>query len=470
MTDLELCFTPATELARRVRSKEISPVEVISNSLARIEEINPRLNCFCFVYPEEALALARAAEAAVMAGKPLGPLHGVPIAIKDLTPTKGKRTTLGSYTYEHWVPDHDAAIVESVARAGAIMVGKTTTPEFAYSSFTESPLWGITRNPWNPERTPGGSSGGSGAAVATGCVPLAEGTDMGGPARIPAAWCGIVGLKPSLGRIPMDILPSVFDNISHFGPLARTIDDARLFLQAAQGPDDRDIQSNGTPLALEGPQPGSIKGMKLALNIDLGCYGVDREVEAAVRAAAAALTEASATVEEVEIPWTRRVGDGWNETWQVFMAAHFGHLLDEYRDRMDPHVVALIEAGNRMSARDYKRLEIERTDQWRSFLPILRKYDALLCPTTSVAAPPVGRDDAIYNADRSDGLYHALDMCMQFNNLAPCPALSVPAGFTRDNLPVGLQIVGRRWRDDTVLTIGKALEGVRPWAARRPPV
>jgi Asp-tRNA(Asn)/Glu-tRNA(Gln) amidotransferase A subunit family amidase len=470
MADLALCYTPATELTRRIRAKEISPVEVVRNSLARIEEVNPRLNCFCFVYPEEALALARAAEAAVVAGKPLGPLHGVPIAIKDLTPTKGKRTTLGSYTHEHWVPDHDAAIVESLARAGAIMVGKTTTPEFAYSSFTESPLWGITRNPWNAERTPGGSSGGSGAAVAAGCVPLAEGTDMGGSVRIPAAWCGIVGLKPSLGRIPMDILPSVFDNISHFGPLARTIDDARLFLQAAQGPDDRDIQSNGTPLALEGPQPGSIKGLKLALNIDLGCYGVDSEVEAAVRAAAAALTEAGATVEEVELPWTRRVADGWGETWQVFMAAYFGHLLEEYRDKMDPRVVALIEAGNRMSARDYKRLEIERTEQWRSFLPIIRKYDALLCPTMSVAAPPVGRDDAMYSADRGDGLYHGLDMCGQFNNLAPCPALSVPAGFTRDKLPVGLQIVGRRWRDDTVLTIGKALEGVRPWAARRPPI
>jgi Asp-tRNA(Asn)/Glu-tRNA(Gln) amidotransferase A subunit family amidase len=470
MADLELCFTPATELAHRIRAKEVSPVEVVRNSLARIEEINPRLNCFCFVYPEEALALARAAEAAVMAGRPLGPLHGVPIAIKDLTPTKGKRTTLGSYTHERWVPAYDAAIVESLARAGAIMVGKTTTPEFAYSSFTESPLWGITRNPWNPERTPGGSSGGSGAAVAAGCVPLAEGTDMGGSVRIPAAWCGIVGLKPSLGRIPMDILPSVFDNISHFGPLARTIDDARLFLAAAQGPDDRDIQSNGTPLALDGPQPASIKGLRLALNIDLGCYGVDSEVEASVRAAAAALTEAGATVEEVEIPWTRRVADGWNETWQVFMAAYFGHLLDEYRDRMDPRVVALIEAGNRMSARDYKRLEIERTEQWRSFLSIIRKYDALLCPTMSVAAPPVGRDDATYNADRSGGLYHGLDMCGQFNNLAPCPALSVPAGFTRDKLPVGLQIVGRRWRDDTVLTIGKALEGVRPWAAQRPPI
>jgi Asp-tRNA(Asn)/Glu-tRNA(Gln) amidotransferase A subunit family amidase len=468
MADLDLCYTPATELARRIRAKEISPLEIVQNSLARIDEVNPKLNCFCFVYPEEALQKARAAEAAVTAGKPLGPLHGVPIAIKDLTPTRDKRTTLGSYSYEHWVPDYDAAIVEKLINAGAIMVGKTTTPEFAYSSFTESPLWGITRNPWNPERTPGGSSGGSGAAVASGCVPLAEGTDMGGSVRIPAAWCGIVGLKPSLGRIPLDLLPSVFDNISHFGPLARTIDDARLFLNAAQGPDERDIQSIGTKLALDGPQPGSVKGMRFALNIDLGCYVVEPEVEAAVREAASALTAAGATVEEVALPWTRRIADAWVEIWQVFMAAYFGHVLEQYRDKMDPNVVALIEAGDRMPAAHYKRLEIERTEQWRAFYPILQKYDAFLCPTMRVAAPRCGERDEGYYAMREDGHYYGLDMTGQFNLLAPCPALSVPAGWSKDGLPIGLQIVGRRWRDDTVLTIGKALEAARPWADKRP--
>ena len=470
MADLDLCYAPATVLARRIAARKLSPVEVVKNALARIDAINPKLNCFCFVYPEEALKAARAAERAVKAGRKLGPLHGVPVAIKDLTPTKGKRTTLGSYTHEHWVPEHDAAIVEKLRAAGAILVGKTTTPEFAYSSFTESPLWGATRNPWNPERTPGGSSGGSGAAVAAGCVPLAEGTDMGGSVRIPAAWCGIVGLKPSLGRIPLDILPSVFDNISHFGPLARTIDDARLFLRATQGPDERDIQSNGAPLRLTGSQPASIRGMRLALNIDLGCYAVDAEVEAAVRDAAKALAKCGAKVEEVDIPWTRRIADAWTEIWQVFMAAYFGHLLDDYREKMDPHVVKLIEAGNQMSARDYKRLEIERTEQWRSFHPTLEKYDAFLCPTMRVPAPRVGERDEGYYADRGDGRYYGLDMTGQFNLLAPCPALSVPCGWSREGLPIGLQIVGRRWRDDTTLTIGKALETTRPWADKRPPL
>ena len=180
MTDVDLCYTPATQLAKRIRSRDLSPVVLVKNALERIEAANARLNCFCFVYPDEALRKAREAEAAVMRGDALGPLHGVPIAIKDLTPTKGKRTTLGSRTHEHWVPERSALIVERFEAAGAILIGKTTTPEFAHASFTQIPLWGITRNPWDTQRTPGGSSGGSGAAVASGCVPLAEGTDMGG--------------------------------------------------------------------------------------------------------------------------------------------------------------------------------------------------------------------------------------------------------------------------------------------------
>ena len=187
MTDLDLCYTPASELARRIRNREQSPVEIVANSLARIEEVNPDLNCFCFTFPEEALAAAAAAEEAVMRGEQVGALHGVPIAIKDFTPTRGKTTTMGSKVYADWVPDEDAQIVKDLTRAGAIMVGKTTTPEFAHAGFTHSPLWGVTRNPWNTQHTPGGSSGGSGAAVASGCVPLAEGSDIGGSVRSPAS-------------------------------------------------------------------------------------------------------------------------------------------------------------------------------------------------------------------------------------------------------------------------------------------
>lgn len=471
MVDLDLCYTPAAVLAERIRKKQLSPVELVTNALARIEAVNPKLNCFAFVYPEESIELARKAEQAVMKGEKLGALHGVPLAIKDLTPTKGKRTTLGSYAFEHNVPTRDATIVTRLTKeAGGIMIGKTTTPEFAYSSYTESPLWGITRNPWNTGRTPGGSSGGSGAAVSSGCVPIAEGTDMGGSVRIPAAWCGIVGLKPSLGRIPMDILPSQFDTISHFGPLARTTDDARLFLEAAHGPDHSDIMAKTDRLDLSKPLDGNIKGMKFALDMDLSCYYVHPDVEKNLLTAVEALKAAGATVEEVHIDWPRRYNDMWLELWAVFMSAYFGDTLEKYRDKMDPNVVSLIERGNAMSATHYKRLEIERTEQWNRFRPVMEKYDAFLCPTMVIPAPPVGGDDNDFYADRTDGLYHGTDMTALFNNLAPCPAMSVPTGWSSEGLPTSLQIVARPGRDDMALRIGRALEIARPWADKRPPV
>ncbi len=470
MPDLDLCYTPAAELARLIRAGELSPVEVVQNSLARIEQVNPVLNCFCFVYPEEALERARAAERAVRDGSALGPLHGVPLAIKDLTPTKGKRTTMGSFAFEHWVPERSAAIVDALLGAGAIMVGKTATPEFAYSSFTESPLWGVTRNPWNPERTPGGSSGGSGAAVASGCVPLAEGTDMGGSVRIPASWSGLVGLKPSFGRIPLDFLPTQFDTIQHFGPLARTVDDARLFLSVAQGPDERDIMSLAPPLDLSGPLDADVSGMRLALDVDLGCYAIDPETEAAVREAAEALAAAGAVVEEVDLGWTREIPDAWVAHWGVYLAAIFGEKLEEFRERMDPRVVALMDDGLALGAVEFKRIEFLRTRQWETLRPILERFDALLVPTMSRPAPPVDQDDLVYYKDRGDGLYHGLDITSQFNFVSQCPALSVPAGWSSDGLPIGLQIVARRYRDDQALRIGAALERGRPWAHRRPPL
>jgi Asp-tRNA(Asn)/Glu-tRNA(Gln) amidotransferase A subunit family amidase len=428
------------------------------------------LNCFCFVYPDEAMTLAHEAQRALEAGAAVGPLHGVPIAIKDLTPTQGKRTTMGSYAYEQWIPDRSALLVERLLAAGAIMVGKTTTPEFAYSSFTESPLWGVTRNPWDETRTPGGSSGGSGAAVASGCVPLAEGTDMGGSVRIPAAWCGLVGLKPSFGRIPLDFLPTQFDTIQHFGPLARTVDDARLFLSVAQGPNERDIMSLAPPLDLGGPVDASVDGMRLGLDVDLGCYDVAPEVEKAVRESADALAGAGAVVEEVDVGWGREVADAWVAHWGVYLAAIFGDKLEEFRESMDPRVVELMEAGLALGAVEFKRLEFVRTQAWKRLAPILERYDALLCPTMSQVARPVEEEDSIWSGDRGDGLYHGLDMTAQFNFVSQCPALSVPAGWSGEGLPVGLQIVARRYRDDEALRIGAALEHVRPWAEQRPPI
>jgi Asp-tRNA(Asn)/Glu-tRNA(Gln) amidotransferase A subunit family amidase len=467
--DLDLCYTPATVLAARIRARELSPVDLVGNALARIEQVNPLLNCFCFTFAEEALEQARRAERELMAGRPLGPLHGVPVAFKDLTPMAGRISTMGSYAHEHHRPEHSALLVEKIVAAGAIVVGTTTTPEFAHAGFTHSPLWGITRNPWDTERSPGGSSGGSGAAVASGCVPLAEGTDMGGSVRIPASWSGLVGLKPSFGRIPLDFIATQFDAIQHFGPLARTVEDARLFTALGQGPDDRDIMSLPA-IDLSGPVNRDGRGLRLALDVDLGCYAVHPEVEANVRAACAALEEAGVVVEEVDLGWTRRPADDWFAHWGVYLAALFGDALAEHRERMDPGVVALMDAGLAMNAVDFKRLEFGRTELWKSLAGVFERYDALLCPTMAQPARPVDEDDSQWMGEDAEGRYLGLDMTTQFNFLSPCPALSVPAGWTEEGLPVGLQVVAHRHRDDVALRIGAILESVRPWADRRPPL
>ena len=455
MTDLLL--SPATVLAQRIRAGELSPVALIDASLAKIDEVNPRLNAFCAVYRDEARARARECEAAVRNGAQLGPLHGLPVAIKDFTPIAGKVTTRGSHAFADWVPSSNPVIVERLIEAGAIIIGKTTTPEFAYSSFTASLLWGITRNPRDPTRTSGGSSGGSAVAVATGCASLAEGTDMGGSVRIPASFCGIVGLKPALGRIPMDILPTVFDSISHFGPLARTVDDAALFLAATQGPDDRDIQSLPA-LQVTVPVPRGVRGLRLALSLDLGYYRVDAEVANTVRDAANLLADAGALVDEVDLAWSREINDAWTRYWEVFLAACFGDRLAEHRNRMDPRVVELIERGFATTAVEFKRLEEVRTRQWQSLAAAFRRHDVLICPTMARPAPSIDLADGHFDRTDCEGRYDGLDMTCPFNFVPQCPALSVPVGTTREGLPIGLQVVGRRFDDPAVLGIGATLE------------
>jgi Asp-tRNA(Asn)/Glu-tRNA(Gln) amidotransferase A subunit family amidase len=471
MPNLDLCYTPAIELLRRYHAGEISPVEVVENSLARIAEVNPALNCFCFTYPEDALAAAKSAEQRLASGK-AGPLEGIPLAIKDFTPTRGKVTTRGSRLLENWVPERSAVIVERLEAAGAIMVGKTTTPEFATSGFTDSPLWGITRNPWNPARTPGGSSGGSGAAVASGCVPIAEGTDMGGSVRIPAALCGIVGLKPSLGRIPMDIIDTVYDNISHFGPLARCVSDAALFLDVVQGEHPSDIQSLPR-CELSVPPAGNVSGMKFALDVTLGFCAVDAGVEANLRTTAEALRDAGAIVEEIELGWDRNIVDLWNDSWAIFMAAAYQRLTDvplaENRERMSKGLVDLIETGLEIDAVSARAAEFERSRYWRKLAVVLEAHHALLCPTMAITAPPVEMRDWDFGKVNAQGLSEFMDMTSPFNYTAQCPALSVPSGFA-DGLPTATQIVARRYDDALALNIGAAIEKSMPWSHLRPDI
>ena len=445
---------PASVMARKIREGSVSAEEVVSESLRRARAIQDRLNPFVLLREEKALAAAREADRR----RDALPLLGVPFAAKDLTPTAGDLTTLGSWTEGDHIATETALCIRRLEQAGAILIGKTTTPEFAFSSFTQSPRWGITRNPWNPARTSGGSSGGSAVAVATGVVPFAEGTDMGGSVRIPAALCGVVGLKPSLGRIPMTILPSVFDTISHFGPLARRVDDAIAFMAAAAGPSDEDIQSLPLPFSAARARRKSLRGRRFALSLDLGYYAVQPGIERAIRRAADKLRELGAVVDEIDLGWSRAVNDQWFDLWCVFMSSFFGDRVVAHRPRMDPAVVAMIERGQAMGATAYKQVELLRTRMWRDLAALFTRYDALLCPTCAQEAPPADDRDNDHDDTLADGRYGGLDMTLPFNMVPQCPALSLPAGLGETRLPVGLQIVGHRFADEDVLAMARELE------------
>lgn len=448
---------PAYAIADGIRRQRFRAVDVVAEALRRAEACQPELNAFTLLRHEHALAAARRADEAVEAGQSLGALHGIPFAAKDMTPTAGDLTTLGSWTTGEQVPEESALCVRRLEAEGAILIGKTTTPEFAFSSFTQSPRWGVTRNPWDPERTSGGSSGGSAAAVARGVVPMAEGTDMGGSVRIPAAFCGVVGFKPSLGRIPMTILPSVFDNISHFGPLARGVEDAIAFMAATAGPSDEDILS--LPLPFDGfrARRAGLAGRRFAFSLDLGFYAVEPAVEAAIRTAVERLRAAGAVVDEIPIGWSRAVVDQWFDIWCVFMSAYFGERLAAGRERMDPAVVAMMDRGFAMGATHYKRIELLRTAMWRDMAKLFESYDALLCPTCAVTAPSAALTDDDFAESLPDGRLKGLDMTCPFNLLPQCPALSLPV-HSSGTMPVGLQIVGRRYADEDVLAIALGAE------------
>ncbi len=437
-----------------------SAQDLMRASLDRAHEVNPQINAFCLIDDAGAMAKALQADRAREAGKMLGPLHGVPFAVKDLTPTKGHLTTRGSWSTDNWIPDETALCIARLEAAGGIVMGKTTTPEFAFSGFTQSPRWGVTRNPWDLARTPGGSSGGSGAAVASGCVPFAEGTDMGGSVRIPAACCGVVGLKPSLGRIPMTILPTVFDSISHFGPLARRVEDATLFMEIASGPSDADIQSLTTPFRMTDAHIRPLAGRRFAYSLDQGYYDVDAGVAQSFARLIDKLRGAGAVVEKVDLRWTREINDKWSDYWCVFMASLFGEALDAYESQMDPNVVAGIKQGRTMSAVEFKSIELFRTRLWADMAAIFASYEFFLSPTCAITAPLAAQDDNDFVATLPNGRYGGFEMTCAFNLLAACPAMSLPIDLADNGLPVGLQIVGKRFDDEAVLGVGALIEAL----------
>jgi aspartyl-tRNA(Asn)/glutamyl-tRNA(Gln) amidotransferase subunit A len=466
----ELVWSSALDLARLIREKAVSPVEVAEATLARIERLNPRLNAFATVTADIARDAALAAEAAVMAGEALGPLHGVPVSVKDLVFTRHVLTTGGSRLFADHVPDEDAVCVERLKAAGAVLLGKTTTPEFGHKGVTDSPLWGITRNPWNLALTPGGSSGGAGASVAAGLGPLAVGTDGGGSIRVPASFCGIFGLKPSFGRVPQQPSFPGWEHFSVTGPMTRTVRDAALMLDVMAGPDDRDdhsLPAASGPSYLDACGAG-IAGLSVAWSPDLGRATVDPEVADLCRQAAVDLETLGCHVEVVTPTW-----DDPEDIFRTLAAAEthaaWGAHLDRDPDRLDRTLQAYLRFGRGITIERYLAARAGRRALWREVQAFLARFDLLVTPTVAVPPFAVGRP----GLKEIGGVRVSPLGWMPFAypwNLTGQPAASVPVGFTGAGLPVGLQIVGRRHADRMVLAAAAALEAARPWQPHRPPL
>jgi aspartyl-tRNA(Asn)/glutamyl-tRNA(Gln) amidotransferase subunit A len=466
----DLGWLSALDLAGLIRKKAVSPVEVVDVVLARIERLNPRLNAFCAVTAEEAREAALAAEVAVMTGEPLGPLHGVPFSVKDLVFTRRVRTTGGSRLFAEHVPEEDAVAVERLKGAGAILVGKTNTPEFGHKGVTDNPLFGVTRNPWNPDLTAGGSSGGAGVAVAAGLGPLAVGTDGGGSIRIPASFCGIYGLKPSHGRVPQYPTFRGWHRVSVTGPMTRTVRDAALMLDVMAGPDDRDRHS--LPAEDGGPYlaacDAGIAGLSVAWSPDLGHGRVDPHVEQLCREAAERFESLGCHVEVVTPSW-----ENPEEIFRVMSAAEtyaaWGHAMADGEDRLDRSLVAVLRFGRTIGIESYLGAAHRRDDFWTEVQRFLARFDLLITPTVAVPPFPVGKPGLKEIDGHPVSPLGWMPFAFPFN-LTGQPAATVPVGFTPSGLPVGLQIVGRRHAERAVLAASAAFEAAAPWAARHPDV
>jgi aspartyl-tRNA(Asn)/glutamyl-tRNA(Gln) amidotransferase subunit A len=436
--------------------------------LARIERLNPKLNAFVTLYPERTRAAAQAAERAVMAGEALGPLHGVPVSIKDTHWVQGIRNTAGSKLLSEFVPNEDAPAVERLEAAGAINIGKTNTPEFGWRGTTDNLLFGATKNPWDTSRTPGGSSGGAAAAVAAGMGPLAIGGDGAGSIRIPASFCGLVGLKPTFGRVPNFPPAAMNESVVHTGPITRTVRDAALLLDAIAGPHRRDPFSlpRGNADFLTGLEDG-VRGLRVAWSADLGFLPPERETGEIARAAASAFEELGVSVEEAEL----RFADAeWilDTLWGANRAAQHAAQPPEVKAQMDPGLVAYAEAHRHISLDDYGRAVAARQGVTDKLSRFFERYDLLLTPTVALPAFPLG----LINPEAVAGKavpHLGWSLTYPFN-WSGQPAISVPAGATAAGLPVGLQIVGRRLDDATVLRAAYAFEEARPWSQLWPPL
>lgn len=471
----EICRMSATEIRANIVAKALSPVEVTDAVLERIESLDPAIRAFCTVTSDPARATARRIEDAVVRGEPLGPLAGIPVSVKDLLFTEGVRTAGGSWAYRDFTPAEDDVAVERIAQAGGVIVGKTTVPEFGYSGTSVNAVSPPARNPWDLDLTPGGSSSGSAAAVAAGMGPLTLGSDGGGSVRIPASFCGLFGMKPSMGRVPLypgcrdPRYPgfSSWESLEQLGPLTRTVADAALLLSVIAGPDPRDRHSIPvTDVTWEGSPERVGTGLKIAYSEDWGYAPVDQEVRAIVRTAARVFAdELGCVVEEVDPAWADPAESFWGLVVASTDLVGMRRMAFDLGDKMSPHLLDML--SRHWSADEIGAADLARKDITLRMAALMSRYDVLLTPTVGTTAFPLGPQFP----DQIDGTpAGSLDLITFASpmNMTGQPAASVPAGWTASGLPVGLQIVGPHLGDSVVMDAARAFEQVRPWAQRWP--
>jgi aspartyl-tRNA(Asn)/glutamyl-tRNA(Gln) amidotransferase subunit A len=459
MTDA--AYLTATEMVAAFRAGRLSPVEATEAVLARIDKADPVVNAYCLVTADDALASARESAERWRKGEPRGALDGVPISIKDVLLTRGRPTLRGSRTIAPGGPwPDDSPAVARVREHGAVLVGKTTTPELGWKGVTDNPLTGITRNPWDPSRTPGGSSGGAAAAVALGMAPLALGTDGGGSVRIPAGFTGVFALKPTYGRVP-HFPASPFGTLAHVGPITWSVADAELLLGVVSEPDSRDWSALPPPAGAPAPE---VRDLRIAFSPTLGFASVDPEVAALVADAASVFADLGARVDVVDPGFGDPVED-FHVLWFAGAAKSVESLDAARRTELDPGLREICARGERYSALDYLTATARRMELGRIMGRFHEEYDLLLTPTLPIPAFEAGRE---VPAGAPAPRWTSWTPFTYPFNMTQQPAASVPAGFTAAGLPVGLQIVGPRHADARVLAACRAFEQARPWHERRP--
>ena len=467
----DLAFMSAVELAQNIREKKISSLEATENFFQRIDQLDSQLNSYLTLCRDQALADARAADEAVQKGSELGPLHGVPISIKDLELTKGVTTTMGSAWFRDRVPDMDSIVVERVKASGAIILGKTNTPEFGLSGTTENKLGEPCRNPWNTERTPGGSSGGAAAALAAGLCSLSMGTDGGGSIRIPASFTGLFGIKPTQGRVPRygGYGRPAANHFSQSGPITRTVADSALLLQVVAGPDSRDVTSIRQPAPdFSAGLADGVKGMRLAWSSDYGFAAVDPEVVQVTERAAKLFAGMGATVEDANL----KLDDPFDTFWNIFATASYtsyGHLFDEGRNELTDYGVTSMEHGRTVTGADLSRAIYDVDRLGRQMEEFFDDFDLLISPTMAVPAFPIKQRPSVIGGREVDPFWGFVPFTYLIN-ITGQTAASVPCGYSSDGMPIGLHIIGPKGSEAKVLQASAAFEQAQPWAGKRPGV